>query len=192
MKNQQERDDFIKDWTERFAGKKGLTTAAILPQSLTVSQVIKIPNNEAQFIETSRLNKEAIAQIFLMPMHRLQGLERSTFNNIEHLDLEYTKYTLAPWLKEDEESMDNQFLTPEERNRFFIRHNLETLLRGDYKTRMEGHQLAAGGPFSTPNERRALENMPAIEGGEELRIPLNTAPASKWNIRQGGKNGKAD
>jgi hypothetical protein len=31
----------------------------------------------------------------------------------------------------------------------------------------------------SPNEARARENLPPVEGGDDLRMPLNTAPANQ-------------
>lgn len=164
------RQKFQDDWTEKFAGKKSFHTLALMPMGIEIDQIVKIPNNEAQFIETQKFSKEEIAQIYGMPMHRLQALDRATFSNIEHQGLEYVTYTLLPWLTLQEQAIENAFLTPEERQRLFVRHNVDGLLRGDFKTRMEGSAAAVNAGLATPNERRALENLPAIEGGDDLLV----------------------
>lgn len=164
------RDKFIEDFTDQFAGKKGLKSLALMPFGITIDQVVKIPNNEAQFIETQKFSKEEIAQIYGMPMHRLQALDRATFSNIEHQGLEYVQYTLMPWLTLQEQAIERAFLTPEEQQRYFVRHNVDGLLRGDFKTRMEGSATAVNSGLATINERRALENLPKIEGGDDLLV----------------------
>ena len=167
------RDAFQQSWTDKFAGKKGFNTIALMPQGIEIDQIVKIPNNEAQFIETQKFSKEELAQIYMVPMHRLQALDRATFSNIEQQSLEYVQYALLPWLTGHEQAIERSFLTLEERDRFFIRHNVDALLRGDFKTRMDGGSLAINSAQRTPNEARALENLPAIEGGDDLLIPLN-------------------
>ena len=173
MKDGTDAQRFKDDWTEKFAGKKGLSTLALMPPGIEIDQIVKIPNNEAQFIETAKFVKEDLAQIYMVPMHRLQALDRATFSNIEHQGLEYVQYALLPWLTALEQAIEKQFLTPEERERYFVRHNVDGLLRGDFKTRMEGSALAVQWGLATINERRALENLPAIEGGDSLLVPLN-------------------
>ncbi len=42
-----------------------------------------------------RVLSEAIAQL---PLHMIGDLNHATFNNIEHLSLEFVKYTVDPWL----------------------------------------------------------------------------------------------
>jgi HK97 family phage portal protein len=173
FKTEADRDEYVKEWGDRFSGKKGLATVAILPNGMEVAQIVKVPNEEAQFIETAKLGKEAIAQIYQMPMHKLQALDRATFSNIEEQQLEYVMHTLKPWLTAYEQAVEKQFLSPEERNRYFVRHNLDELLRGDFKSRMEGHSIAVQIGVETVNEARALENRPAIDGGDDSLVPLN-------------------
>ncbi len=174
-----EIDTATKRWNENYGGTDGLKTIAFLPQGMNIEQVVKIPNDEAQFIETQKLGKEEIAQIYLMPMHRLQALDRATFSNIEHQDLEYVKYTLLPWLVSKEQSIERQFLTAEERERFFVRHNVDSLLRGDYKTRQEGDNLAIMSGKLTRNEGRKHERLKSLPGLDEPLVPLNMGPASQ-------------
>jgi HK97 family phage portal protein len=164
---------FKDGWTEQFAGKRGLSTIAVMPQGIEIDQIVKIPNNEAQFVETAKFLKEDLAQIYMVPMHRLQALDRATFSNIEHQGLEYVQYALLPWLNAQEEVIERAFLSAEDRERYFIRHNVDGLLRGDFKTRMEGSAMAVQWGLATINERRALENLPAIEGADDLLVPLN-------------------
>lgn len=167
------RDEFVKRWSEKFGGKKGLATVAVLPNGMEVGQVVKIPNDEAQFIETSKWSKEAIAQIYGMPMHRLQALDKATFSNIEHQAREYVEYSLMPWITAYEQAMERRLLTKEESDRFSIRHSVDGLLRGDFQTRQEGLARGINFGFLTVNEARALENRPAVEGGDTPLVPLN-------------------
>jgi HK97 family phage portal protein len=173
FKSAVDREKFVEAWKEKFAGGKGLSSVAVLPNGMTVGQIVKVPNDEAQFIETQKLTKEQLAQIYLVPMHRLNALDRATFSNIEHQGQEYVQYSLLPWLTAQEQAIERQFLTPEEREKYFVRHNVDALLRGDFKARMEGYASGIQWSGMTPNERRALENLPAVEGGDDLLVPLN-------------------
>lgn len=173
FKDEAAKAAFLKNWKEKFSGKRGNATVAIMPPGMDVSQIVKIPNNEAQFIETHKLSTAEIARIYLVPLHRLQELDRATFSNIEHQSLEYVVYTLMPWLIALEQKIEAQFLTREERDRYFIRHSVDGLLRGDYETRMKGHALAIQWGLSSINEARGLENLPTVDGGDDIIVPLN-------------------
>ena len=57
-------------------------------------QPIAIPNNEAQFLETRKFQIEEIARLYRVPLHMLGDLDHATFSNVEHLSLDFVKYSL--------------------------------------------------------------------------------------------------
>ena len=65
----------------------------------------------------------------------------------------------------------------------YVEHSLDGLMRGDFKTRMEGLARAIQTSILTPDEARQLENRPAKGGGaDELymqgaTVPLGSQPA---------------
>jgi HK97 family phage portal protein len=177
--NTEQAKQFKEQWLKDFAGKRGRKNIAVLPAGLVLKTFGEIPNDDAQFIETAKFSKEQITQIFLVPMHRVNALDKATFSNIEHQDLEYVKYSLVPWLTLYEQSLEKMLLTPQERQRFQIRHNVEGLLRGDFKSRMEGYAVGIDRSVYTINEARAKEDRPPVEGGDEPIIPLNMGPLSQ-------------
>lgn len=56
---------------------------------------------------------------------------------------------------------------------YYIEANLEEKLRGSFTERAEVISRAVGAPWLTRNEARAMDNKPAIDGGDELIVPLN-------------------
>jgi hypothetical protein len=63
--------------------------------------------------------------------------------------------------------------------------DFSSLLRGDQKTRYEAYQIALLNGFMNRNEVRALESMNPVPGGDQYRVPLNTAdPMHPENIPQ--------
>ena len=96
-------------------------------------------------------------------------LEKSSFSNIEQQSLEFVKYTLEPWLMRWEQSMARRLFTDSEKKEYFIRFNVEGLLRGDYQSRMNGYAVARQNGWMSANDIRELENLdriPAEEGGD--------------------------
>lgn len=171
--NEDDNKKFVDQWNEKFGGNRGRKTVAVLPGGMVFKPHIQISNDEAQFIEQQKYSKEQIAQIYLVPMHRLNALDKATFSNIEHQDLEYVKYSLLPWLTAYEQALEMQLLDRAEREKFQIRHNVDALLRGDFKTRMEGFATGIDRGIYTVNEARALEGRIAVTGGDEPLVPLN-------------------
>ena len=71
----------------------------------------------------------------------------------------------------------NRALFPEqEKGRFFVQFNIDGLMRGDYKSRMEGYAIARQNGWMSANDIRELENqnpIPASEGGDAYLVNGN-------------------
>ena len=103
-------------------------------------------------------------------------LEKSSFNNIEQQSLEFVKYTLDPWVSRWEQSMVRSLLSREEKKQYFIKFNVDGLLRGDYQSRMNGYATARQNGWMSANDIRELENLdriPAEQGGDLYLINGN-------------------
>lgn len=125
-------------------------------------QPISIPNNEAQFLETRKFQVEEIARLYRVPLHMIGDLEHATFSNIEQQSLEFVKYTLDPWLVRWEQSLQKSLLSDSEKGQYFIKFNVDGLLRGDYASRMQGYATARQNGWMSANDIRELEDMNRI------------------------------
>ena len=103
-------------------------------------------------------------------------LEKSSFSNIEQQSLEFVKYTLEPWLVRWEQSMTRALISQSDKSRYFIKFNVDGLLRGDYQSRMNGYATARQNGWMSANDIRELENLdriPAEDGGDLYLINGN-------------------
>ena len=107
-------------------------TRSVLEEGVKYQQ-IAIPPEEAQFLETRKFQIDEIARLYRVPPHMVGDLEKSSFSNIEQQSLEFVKYTLNPWVVRWEQSLQKALLTDKERKDYFIRFNVDGLLRGDYR-----------------------------------------------------------
>lgn len=130
-----------------------------------------IPMNEAQFLESRIFELQEIARIFRVPPHMIGDLSRATFSNVEAQDLSFEKHTIRPWLVRDEQELKRKLFTPSEWGRFYVKHNVDALLRADVKTRFEAYKTAILCGIRTQNECRALEDLDPVEGGDRLLLP---------------------
>jgi hypothetical protein len=89
-------------------------------------------------------------------------LEKSSFSNIEQQSLEFVKYTLDPWVVRWEQSMCRVLLSDSEKPDYFIKFNVDGLLRGDYASRMSGYATARQNGWMSANDIRELENLDRI------------------------------
>ena len=162
-------------WNEAFGGSSNSHKVAVLEEGLKYTP-ISISPNEAQFLETRKFQINEIARIFRVPPHMVGDLEKSSFSNIEQQSLEFVKYTLEPWLVRWEQSMARVLIYPSDKSQYFIKFNVDGLLRGDYASRMNGYATARQNGWMSANDIRELENLdriPAEDGGDLYLINGN-------------------
>ena len=123
---------------------------------------IGISPEQAQFLETRKFQINEIARIFRVPPHMVGDLEKSSFSNIEQQSLEFVKYTLDPWVVRWEQSIQRSLLSKDEKAVYFVKFNLEGLLRGDYQSRMNGYAIGRQNGWMSANNIRELENLDRI------------------------------
>ena len=155
-------------WQRAYGGTHNAHRICVLEEGMKYTP-ISIPNNEAQFLETRKFQVEEIARLYRVPLHMIGDLEHATFSNIEQQSLEFVKYTLDPWLVRWEQSLQKSLLSDSEKGQYFIKFNVEGLLRGDYASRMQGYATARQNGWMSANDIRELEDMnriPAELGGD--------------------------
>ena len=183
-----------ESWQNTFGGSANANKVAVLEEGMKYTP-ISISPNEAQFLETRKFQINEIARIFRVPPHMVGDLEKSSFSNIEQQSLEFVKYTLDPWVIRWEQSIQRTLLSPEEKKQYFVKFNLEGLLRGDYQSRMQGYATARQNGWMSANDIRELENLDLIpeEDGGDLylvngnMVPLTLAGAAYVDTTDNGK-----
>jgi len=165
-------------WQSQFGGSANSGKIAVLEEGMKYTP-ISISPEQAQFLETRKFQINEIARIFRVPPHMVGDLEKSSFSNIEQQSLEFVKYTLDPWVVRWEQSIARSLLSEDEKRTYFVKFNLEGLLRGDYASRMNGYATARQNGWMSANDIRELENMdriPAEDGGDLYLINGNMLP----------------
>lgn len=156
-----------ESWNSVYRGSGNAHKIAVLEEGMKYQQ-IGIPPEEAQFLETRKFQINEIARLYRIPPHMVGDLEKSSFSNIEQQSLEFAKYTLDPWVIRWEQSLQKALLLPEEKKEYFIKLNVDGLLRGDYQSRMNGYATARQNGWMSANDIRELEDLnpiPEEEGG---------------------------
>lgn len=149
-----------ESWTKGFSGNNS-HKVAVLEEGMKYTP-ISISPNEAQFLETRKFQIDEIARIFRVPPHMVGDLEKSSFSNIEQQSLEFVKYTLEPWIVRWEQSINRALLSESEKAAYFVKFNVDGLLRGDYQSRMNGYATARQNGWMSANDIRELENLDLI------------------------------
>ncbi len=157
-----------ESWHAVYGGSKNAGKVAVLEEGMKYQQ-IGIPPEEAQFLETRKFQVDEIARLYRIPPHMVGDLDKSSFSNIEQQSLEFVKYTLDPWVIRWEQSLQKALLLPQEKREYFVKLNVDGLLRGDYQSRMTGYSVGRQNGWLSANDIREMEDMnpiPAEEGGD--------------------------
>jgi len=155
-----------QSWQSQFSGA-GAHKVAVLEEGLKFHQMSIAPD-QAQFLETRKFQINEIARIFRVPPAMVGDLEGATYSNAEQMALNFVKYTLNPWVCRWEGSLQQCLLLQSEKPEIFIKFNIDGLLRGAYKERMDGYSIGIRNGIFSVNDVRSLENMellPDEDGG---------------------------
>lgn len=162
-------------WNDVYQGSSNAHRVAVLEEGMKFTP-IGIPPEQAQFLETRKFQINEIARIFRIPPHMIGDLEKSSFSNIEQQSLEFVKYTLDPWVVRWEMTLKKALLTSTEKEEYFIKFNVDGLLRGDYQSRMNGYSVGRQNGWLSANDIRELEDLnriPEALGGDLYLINGN-------------------
>ncbi len=96
-----------------------------------------------------------------------------------------------------EQSIKRRLFTPEEKQKYFVKFNVDGLLRGDYQSRMNGYAIGRQNGWMSANDIRELENLdriPAEDGGDLYLINGNMTKLADAGIfaEGGGKEENSD
>ena len=170
-----------ESWNSRFSGIQNSHQTAILEEGVKFKP-IGMPLADAQFIETRRFSVEEVARIYRVPNHLINDLTKSSFNNIEQQSLEFTKYSLTPYLVNWEQELNRKLLPSREQGTHFFKFRTTELLRSDATSRADYYTKLFNIGALSPNDIRNMEDMNKIgEVGNKHYVPLNLGDIENIN-----------
>jgi HK97 family phage portal protein len=174
--NAEAKKNFIAKFEEMSSGLKNAHRISMLPIGYQF-QPLSLTMADAQFLENTQLTMRQIANAFGMKMHKLNDLDRATHTNIEEQNREFYADTLQSILTEYEQEMTWKLLLDREiESGYYLKFNVDSIVRSDLKTRYEAYRIGVQGGFLKANEVRSLEEMPAADGGDQLLVNGNMIP----------------
>lgn len=157
---------------EEYRGDQ--TYGSLLLEGGATAKSMMLPFKDAQLLESRKFQGEEIAcRWFGLPPHLAGYLDNAHFDNIEEQDRALLVFTLAPMLIRKEQEWNRKGFNGDQRGRFYVKYNVDALLRGQMKERYEAHRNAIQAGWKTVNEVRQLEDLAPLPGGDELPRPAN-------------------
>jgi HK97 family phage portal protein len=137
---------------------------------------------DAQTLESRRFQVEETCRPFrVMPIMIGHADKTTTYASAEQMFLAHVVHTLAPWCERIEQAIGIGLLDSDRDVGVYAKFNLNGLMRGAFKDRMEGYAraLGAGGspPWMEVNEIRALEEINPVDWGDGKPEPPQSQAA---------------
>jgi HK97 family phage portal protein len=175
------RDRVTNSFSQNYLGLSNAGKVPVLDVGMKFVPLSLSPD-DAQFVESHKMSIPEVARIFNIPPHLIADLERSTFSNIEQLSREFVTYTLRPWIKQWEAELNRKLFLEEEKGRFKIRFNINSLLRGDTASQSQQIDTVMKWGIMSINEvRQTFFDMNPIDDeiGNKNLVPLNMVDPSQ-------------
>lgn len=175
--NPNERQKALENLNQLWGGVENAYRAQLLEGGMTAAPAM-LPLEDAQFMQLKKLTALDICRFYRMPPHMVGILDQATNNNIEHQALEFVMYTLRPWLTRIEASANRWLFSKEDRGRFFVRFDVDDLLRADSAARSELYSTYVQNGILSRNEVRALEKMGDVDDPamDAYTVQVNLTP----------------
>ena len=173
------KDRIREEWEKRHNGPANAQRIAVLDMGLDYKP-LSISNRDAQFVEQSDLSVADIGRFFGVPLYKLMAGKQSYSSN-EQNAIEYVVGTLHPNAVIWEQELLYKLLPPQDIDHGLRIHgNLMGELRGDFQSRGAWYKDMREIGVLSVNDILELEDLPAVDGGDERYASLNYVPLSDW------------
>lgn len=171
-------DETKKRWVEAFRegwGSSGGSAGKmpLLEDGMEIKPY-QFNSKDAQYAETKQLSREDVAAAYHVNPSLIWHTTTQTYASAKDNARALYADCLGPTIQMLQQRI-NSFLIPMIGGGpdTYVEFDLQEKLKGSFEERASILQSAVGGPYMTRNEARADSNLPPIEGGDELIVPMN-------------------
>lgn len=175
------KEKIRQSWEAVHRGADNALRVAVLDLGLKY-QPISMTNTDAQFVESNEVRVADVCRFFGVPLH-LAYAGKQSYQSNEQNGIEYVNYTLLSYETQWDQEDTYKLLLPGERaKRLRIKRELKVFLKGDTAAQAAWLQAMRILGAYNANEIRALDDRPAIPGGDAYYASLNYVPQEIWPI----------
>jgi HK97 family phage portal protein len=162
---------------DAYGGSENGGKVLILEEGMEWQQ-LGMTNEDAQFLQTRQNSVVSIARRFRIPLVLIQEQEKTSSwgSAVEQFGLFFVIHCMLPWFGRFEQRASADLLV--DNKTYFTEFLVDSLLRGDAKTRAEALQIARINGAINGNEWRLVENRNPVPDGEMFWRPGNMVPAN--------------
>lgn len=161
---------FRKGWSNNGSAAGGMP---LLEDGMEIKPY-QFNSKEAQYAETKQLSREDVAAAYHVNPSLIWHTTTQTYASAKDNARALYADCLGPTIQMLQQRINN-FLLPMigAEPGTYVEFDLQEKLKGSFEERASIMQSAVGAPYITRNEARADSNLPPIEGGDELIVPMN-------------------
>ena len=157
-------------YNDLLTGKKNAGKVVALPVGITLSP-LNMKLTDSQFYELKKYTALQIAAAFGVKPNQINDYEKSSYANSESQQLAFLVDTMLFRINQYEQEINYKVLTTEQRQQGLVyKFNERALLRTNFNDQMSAIVSAVQTGIYTPNEGRALIDLPGKEGGDVLIV----------------------
>lgn len=178
-----------QNWQDVYGGVQNAAKTAVLEEGASFEK-LTMTNEDSQFLQTRAFQVTEICRMFGVPPHKVYDLSKASFTSLEQQEQAYVNDTLDTLAVNLQDGTNSKVFFEDERDRYRIRFDFRSLLRGDQQARSQFYGSALNNGWLSVNDVRRLEGLAPIDGGDTYRVPVNTQPigAQPSSITPAGAN----
>lgn len=169
-------DRFKRTWDESWASGDMSSQGGkmpILEDGMEIKQV-QFNSRDAQWSEAKKLSREDVAGVYHVNPALIWPGSGQTYASAKDNARALYNDTLAPLLMQVTDRINHTLLPMVgEPESYYVAYDITIKTEGTFEEKIQSLQSATGAPILTRNEARARLDLPAIDGGNELVVPLN-------------------
>src|SRR5690606_15600615 len=168
------RARFIREWASHWSGDGPSAGGTPLLEDGMELKSTRFSAREEEWLEAAKLSLATVAQVYHVNPTMVGQTDDANYSNVREFRKMLYGDTLGPTIAMVEDRLNTFFMDMlgEKKGRY-VEFNVQEKLQGSFEEQTTALMSAVGGPWMTRAEARAMQNLPEIEGADELIVPMN-------------------
>lgn len=161
--------NIVESWHQAYGGVRGAGKVPLLQDGITFTPTAFSPA-DMQFLDSAKWSTQEVSRWFGVPVSKLGD---STTKTNEQENLNFVTQTIRPLAEKLEAELNFKLLLPQERGKYFFKHDLTELMRGDMSTLANTSTRLVQWGILNPNEARHWFDLAPYSEGNDYLSPAN-------------------
>ncbi|GAB18108.1 putative phage portal protein [Gordonia effusa NBRC 100432] len=169
------RKRFLAGWRAAYTGNGNKVGGVPVLEDGMELKRIGFSAKDEDYVEGSKLALTTVASVYHVNPTMLGLLDNANYSNVVEFRKGLYGDTLGPIIAQIEARLNADLVARFRDSNLYAEFNIREKLEGSFTEQSEQLASALVSGYMTVNEVRARLNLPALPGGDTLRVPLNMA-----------------